>query len=474
MKNRITLFWLNTPRSEKEQQSASLTIAYLAQVLQKHGIDVVSIDGNQVFSSEKLLENPLFCFRKLLMIVERTNPTVLGIGSWTVNMPVVIEFAKHFKARNPHVLVVLGGYNPTIIPEKTLNDFPFFDVLVRGEGEYTLLELMQKIESGENWHKIKGIAYRKNGKIILTEKRQGIQDLDKLPLLDFSSFRYLRNKANFQLLTSRGCYFNCSYCSQKSMWNKLNSHSNGYIVKQVRLLRKKYGDINISFRDDHFLCDKNKFKQLFLKFRQADIFFSWSSLARIDVLDKETVDCLIKYKCKQLFVGLESIIPHSLRFYNKTSQPLKYLEDAYDTFNYLANKKIQVQISTIIGSPYETKGDILKMVDYLVKLNKIDNFSAYTGPLVPYIGTYVWNLYLGNKIKIFRIADENLRRNTGGFFHWKYDKHIELVPNAFSIKNFNMTITEYCELIERVLKTVGGGYLGKTIKNSARIDAPDK
>jgi len=450
MIGKITLFWLNTPTHKKEEQVANLTIASLASVLKANNFEVTCVDGNQIYNAKQWHSNPLYYFKKLLKIVEKTQPDVLGFGSWSVNMPIIVEFARKFKQRNPNTLTVLGGYNPTIFPKKTLFDFPFFDILILGEGEYTLLELMQKLKEKKDWTQIRGIAYRKDKSIIINEKRPSITELDKLPKIDYSNFKYLENKKTFYLITSRGCFYSCNYCSEKSIWNKLNAHSNNYIIEQIKLLQKNFGDVNIRFADDLFLFNQNKFKQLLRKFNQNNLNFKWSCFTRIDTLNNENISYLKTFGCNRLHVGLESIIPESLGFLNKSSNPLNYIKKIKVILRYLSNTNIKTRISTIIGSPNETKNDILDVKNFILNLSKIENFYPYTGLLVPYIGTKIWNMYKDKKIELFKITDKTLWRFRPSFFSYKYDDNVELVPFAFAINNHNMDNEAYMQLIKDV------------------------
>lgn len=455
MEKKITLFWFNTPATNRPN-FASLTIAFLAQILQKHNIDVTSIDGNQLFSEEGIIESPEDCFKKLIWVTEKTNPDVLAMGSWSVNFPFVLEFAKEFKKRNPNVIILLGGYNPTLMPKFILENYPFIDILIQGEGAYTLLDLMQKLNKGLYWGSIEGIAYRKDGQVRVTKPRKPINDLDKLPFLDFSSFKFLRLKSAFLVYGARGCLSNCSYCSLKTMRYKFRKNSSSYILKQIKILADKFPLECISFIENDFFSDKKRFFRIIdgIVKEKLDIFLRFT--VRLDSFNKEIISKISNSKVKIdfIFAGLESINPSSLKFFNKTNNPIDYLNKVSKNIKNLSQTNIRCQFSTIIGAPHETRKDIMDLTNFICSLNKIPNFNAYSGLIVPYGGSTIWQKYRNSEIEIFKIKNKRFRRSNAGFFSKKYEDILEFVPTAYTIKNKTMKPEIYEKFVGQMLDKI--------------------
>jgi len=448
MSKKITLFWFNTP-TIGYRNSNSLTIAYLAQTLQEHNLDVTSIDGNQIISFDQMSINPKYCFKKLIYTTEKTNPDILAVGSWSVNFPFVLEFTKAFKKRNPNVLIIIGGYNPTFMPKFILDKFPHIDILVRGEGECTLLELIQKINRGEDWRSVKGLAYRESNHVKITPSREPIKDLDKLPFLDFSSFSFVRKMPSIMLFTSRGCPFGCNYCSQKSFWSTFRQNSASYVLKQIKILYDKFSLKSVGFGDDNFLFDKKRFFKIMKGIIEIDPEMHVNYQARIDNLSPDLISKIYnsKPKTRHLYIGIESILPESLKFFKKTNDPKGYLDAVYKNIDALSKTDIICTISTIIGYPYETKEDIMKMAEFISSLRKVPHFKVQSGFLTPYVGSDIWQKYLNSEVEIFKIKNPRVRRNFSGVFSHKYEHIVEFVPNSYAVKNKTMDTESYEELM---------------------------
>ena len=189
-------------------------LAYLAAVLEADGNEVTVFDclASEI-EQEKLKEK-----------LSSLNPNVIGISSMTPMVPSTMLAAKGAKEACPQATVVLGGPHATFMDKEILTQEPEVDVIVRGEGEQTLLELTQKITSRQGLETVEGITFRKDGQIVQNPNRSNIQDLDKLPFPAYKNFpldRYrLFGKLFFPVITSRGCPFQCSFCTSSRILGK--------------------------------------------------------------------------------------------------------------------------------------------------------------------------------------------------------------------------------------------------------------
>ena len=160
-----------------------------------------------------------------------------------------------YKKRNPEVKIILGGNNATFVPDETLSLIKEIDFLVRGEGQNTILELADALFKNKKVNDIKGISFRKDNRIINNPDRELIKDINKLPLLDFSSFQDFKSD-NFALMASIGCPYNCSFCSCPGFWKKYRFYSVDYMIKQIKLLQRLFGDVKIDFWDSNITMNK--------------------------------------------------------------------------------------------------------------------------------------------------------------------------------------------------------------------------
>ena len=189
-------------------QSPLIGVAYIAAVLQKNGYEVTVIDCP-----------PLgITYEGLKQEIARFAPDIVGITSVTVTFSSAAETAKVIKESNPKALIVLGGPHVTVLDEQTVRENPQVDVVVRGEGERTMLEIAIIVSASNlaDLDKVAGITFMKNGELVRTPDREFIQDLDELPdpaynLFPLDKYR-LYGKLILPITTSRGCFANCSFC----------------------------------------------------------------------------------------------------------------------------------------------------------------------------------------------------------------------------------------------------------------------
>ncbi len=173
---RITLLW-----PFNEYYTPSISLLYESKVLKQEGFDVSVIFSNLLFSNENLRlpketkENPKSALNSVVKTVEKQNPDAVFLGSWYEHIPFIAEFSKRFKSRNPNAALIVGGHTPTFMPEEVFGLVPEINVIIRGEAEYVLPEL---IKSFNTPNKVKGISYKKNGKIIHNQNQELSKEVD--------------------------------------------------------------------------------------------------------------------------------------------------------------------------------------------------------------------------------------------------------------------------------------------------------
>lgn len=178
--------------------------------------------------------------------IQEFNPEVVGISVLTLNFLSGALIAKFTKKLDSRILTVMGGVHATMMPEECLK---YSDIVVRGEGEITFWEIVQDKEL----EVIKGISYSKHGKIIHNKDRERIQNLDDLPFPAHHLFKVRNYKCfpSWGIMGSRGCPFNCIFCSSPKMWGRvIRFRSPKNIVDEIEYLHSKFGIQNITFFDD--------------------------------------------------------------------------------------------------------------------------------------------------------------------------------------------------------------------------------
>jgi len=422
-----------------------LAVACIAQVLQEK-YDVTSIDSNSLIIGDIEEKEAV---DKIVNEVEKTEPDILAISSWTGAMPFTAEFVKEFRKRNPEVKIILGGPNATFVSGKTLNLVKEIDFLVRGEGQNTILELVDALFKNKNVNNIKGISLRKNNKIINNPNRELIKDINKLPLLDFSSFQDFKSD-NFALMNSIGCTYNCKFCSCPGFWKKYRFYSVDYIIKQIKLLQRLFGDIKIDFWDSNITMNKPWGKSFCNHLIKDKMNLEWFSYSRIDNVDLEILNLMKKAGCRTLFFGIESLDPKTVEFYNKTKDGDKYIKNNLKTFEILNKTKIDTILSFVIGAPCETRKEMLAYLNDIKNIRtRFRNVFFEFSQLTPELGSYLWDNH-----EMFKVSRKDTRERYFGtqLFTEKYEKFPWMVPQAYLYKNNNMGNNEYEDTLNEIYR----------------------
>jgi len=342
-----------------------LGLAYIAAYLKAYGNynDVQIVHGLQ--ETKKALKD---------------RPDVVAISSVTQNFNIAIEIAKAVKIYNRDIVVIVGGHHITALPECLTADM---DIAVMGEGEQTMLELVQRIERGEPWQGTPGIAYREKSEIIRTRPREQINPLDNIP---FPARHLLDIKPNeIYMFTSRGCPGRCPYCSSSLFWKTVRFHSPEYILQELRHIAVKYDPKSITIFDDLFIADKDRFRKI-VELIEADGFnesISFSIQSRANLIDDEACD-LLKRMNASVTCGFESGSPKILKILKNMD-----IKHNWNAVNKLRDHNIKFSGSFMVGIPGETIDD-MDMTMQFVKNNSFAVAESYV--LTPFPGTKMWDL----------------------------------------------------------------------------------
>jgi len=275
----------------------------------------------------------------------------------------------------------------TFLPDKTLLECGFIDIIVRGEGEETIRELAEALEKGE-WEKVKGITFRKGNRVVSNESRPFIKDIDEIP---FPSWDFLpMDKYQFcghryaSMLTSRGCPFNCSFCASSRLFGGFwRGRSPENVVEEIRLLHDKFGIENIEFVDDTFTLDQKRAERICDEIVREGLDISWGASSRVDTLSRSLVEKMRRAGCWILFLGIESGCQKILDAIGKRIT----VEHARKAVKIVKEAGVQVLGSFIIGFLQDTIETINETIRFAKTLNlDYAEFSILT----PYPGTPIY------------------------------------------------------------------------------------
>jgi len=369
-------------------------ILYLATYLSKNNYDVSILDQ---FARGYSVE-------RTLRWIKEENPDVLGFSTITTAGTGIIsaEISRRVKEEiNPNIKILFGNYHATFNDRRILEKYPFIDACIRGEGEQTLLEIAQKVEKDQSFEGIKGLTYRDNGRIIRNDDRPQIENLDILPFPDRSLLGNIEYKNEVEGLelsvgkftsaaSSRGCAFQCSFCSSSMFWGKWRPRSPENIVEELSLLESQ-GYKNLQWVDDNFTISKKRLLNLSNLIRKEKLDFNWMAEGRVTQSSKELLNAMKQAGCKILSFGVESGSQRLLDWYNKKIT----INQIYDAVKN--SKKVGIDLilaNFIVGAPIETREEIIETLNFSLKLD-IDFPQFHILGIIP--GNWIWDQMVKEK-----------------------------------------------------------------------------
>ena len=319
---------------------------------------------------------------------------------------VAFDVASTVKSVDKGIITVLIGLHPSAKPIECLMQ-PNNDFVVIGEPEQTVLELVGVLEQGnlEGLKKVRGIALIKNGETIITPPRPFIQDLDSLPfparhLLPMNEFFAAAKKKPIsgifpkpcvRMLTSRGCPYNCIFCSNHIVrGKKWRARSPENVVEEIEQIVHMYHVKQVDFLDDNLTLDKKRMEticDLIVK-RKLDIEWCTPNGVRADCLDAKLLSKMSASGCKSILIAPESGVQRVVDQIIKKNQDLRKVESAI-----VAARKVGIKVGCffIIGLIGETKDDIKATINYAYKLRQLGAERFYFSYATPLYGTELYD-----------------------------------------------------------------------------------
>jgi anaerobic magnesium-protoporphyrin IX monomethyl ester cyclase len=243
-------------------------------------------------------------------LLKQFRPRVVGISALSVKVPAALILAAQCKRFDKNIIVVVGGDHATIAPQELLAS-PDIDFAVRGEGEYTMLELVTNLsEEKGHFEQIKGLSYKQNGRIVHNPPRDLISNLDALPFPAIDCLYDLENYRPVDLgliMSNRGCPYSCTYCGVANTWSRRVRHrSAAGVISEIKRLKEKYGVTYFSFRDASFTVDRKYVLDFCNRLMEENLNISWECVTRLDLLDDELIPRMKSSGCAEIRVGIES------------------------------------------------------------------------------------------------------------------------------------------------------------------------
>lgn len=361
--------------------SPPLGLLYVASVLEKKSASLKIMDA--------FAEN--LDWHQIEEKFKQYNPDILGLTCVTSTFGEVAKIAGIAKKSNPNITVVVGGPHVTATPKQTLEKYPEMDIIVIGEGDYTLLDIDAALQENRELKAVKGIAYRKDNQIIVTPPRPMIHNLDEVP---FPARHLVKNElykppthisgrdSFFSILSSRGCPNLCTFCSSKiTFGSAIRYRSPENVLEEIKQSIKFVNTNYLVFMDDTFTVNKERVLIICKMLKELNI--TWGSYARVNTVDEEMLIAMKDAGCNWIGFGVES---GSQDILNKVKKGIT-IEQVRKAFKITKKLGIATTAFFILGHLDETHETIKETIKFA---KEIDADFAQFNVLTPYPGTEVY------------------------------------------------------------------------------------
>ena len=313
------------------------------------------------------------------------GPTVLGISAKSQNFKSALAVAKLAKSVNNQTMVIVGGPHPSMVREEVLAH-PEIDVCVVGEGECTIVELLDAVAAGEPLDRVGGIIFRRDGQIVRTPPRRLIEDLDSLAFPHEGAVDVLKDfdlypiEAFANVFATRGCPYQCFFCGSREIWSrKVRFRSPENVTSEIRRLQE-LGIKRVHFDDDTFGVNKGHINDLCKALMRDCPGLKWSCEIHVKLVDEQVISTMKAAGCCWIQLGVESGSDSILSQIRKGFT----IDQALDACRIINRQGIGLEVFFIVGFPQDTE-DTLH--DTIVAMKKIKCDKIAYSIFTPYPGT---------------------------------------------------------------------------------------
>ncbi|MBI5182952.1 MAG: B12-binding domain-containing radical SAM protein [Nitrospinae bacterium] len=368
--------WAYRIMHREERYIPPLTYLHLSSVLEEKGYSVKIIDARIRRDTKEIIKREL-----------DKRPILVGfscmIGGQLLSL---IDLSKLVKRYAPDIPVVWGGVHPSFFPLQTIRE-PYVDIIVKGEGEISILRLCEALVKDKDLKRINGIVYKDNGEVF-NNPNSSYVDLDTLPfpawhLIKEDIHRYLYG-GFFTISTSRGCPHGCRFCYNLKFNKRYRALSSEKVLDQIEYIVSRYGIRRISFLDDNFVANPKRVKDICKGFKERGINIEFRCDMRIDAIEDSIIEEMAETGLKIIFTGVET---GSSKILDKSNKGISLVQ-IKRAAKILKRFDICADYSFICGYPWETYGDIMATIEIAQYLHDLDPRSRCTLELLtPNYGT---------------------------------------------------------------------------------------
>jgi radical SAM superfamily enzyme YgiQ (UPF0313 family) len=386
---------------------APVGILSLAAVLEAKGLQPEVVDLNRVYYQWLQSANPEidFCRFAGAHLAQR-ECGFFGFSTVCSSYPLTLRIAAEVKRLHPESVVALGGPQASVVDVQTMRAYPFIDLVVRGEAEQTLPDVVDALASHTSPKAIPGTTFRQHGELVRNADPPLILDLDSLPFPAFHLFPDVRYCSHFPLELGRGCPFACTFCSTNDFFRRrFRLKTPARMIAEMRRVKESYGINSFELVHDMFTVDRKRVIAFCEALLVNNEDFYWGCSARTDCVDEELIALMAKAGCRGIFFGIESGSARMQKIIDKGLE----LNDSAARVNSCDKFKIKTAVSLIAGFPDETMEDLSATAAFFMDSLRYDHADPQLSILAPLSDTPIQKQYKDSLLLNDDVADMSYR-----------------------------------------------------------------
>lgn len=361
---------------------------YVSAYLKQYGVaNVVTLNLNHCDGEE---------YDILKDTITRKNIDIVGLGGLSGEYQDLARMANYAHTIKPEIIIVMGGGIVTADPETAMLAIPEVDYGIIGEGELTIVELVEALTNKKNINDVDGVIFRDcDGSLIRTANRKEIDNLDLLPFPDYEGFSYgdyLINNPDMSdegkrysqvsIIGGRSCKFNCTFCFHPS-GTRYRQRSLDSIFKEIEWLTQHYNISYIALREELFATDNERVREFCKRIEKYD--FDWSIQLRIDNVNQDLVDLLKTTRCRYIFVGVESAVDKILKSMHK-GITVEQIENALEMLHIAG---LNSRSGVIMGDTMETIETANETIEWFMRNH--ERYRMFLDMIIAFPGSIIYN-----------------------------------------------------------------------------------
>ncbi|HRU39659.1 MAG TPA: radical SAM protein, partial [Candidatus Goldiibacteriota bacterium] len=357
----LNMLYLRYRAYVEKEVHTPLGCLYLISALEKSGLNVDFRDYQLNEYADPFLEENFLDFIK--------DPSdIIGFSCMANLLPFTLLMMRAVKEKYPEKTLILGGVGPKAVEKMIMQRFGFVDIIGKGEGEEYVPLLVRTLRSKGVLSKVPGILYRENGQVLENPRPDRIAALDKIPLPAFDRID-LKKYKGYNVLTSRGCIYKCTFCSVAPVWDHTAYfRSNDSIINEMVTLNEKTGQELFLFQDEFFLSGKERAKSFCVELKKRGLKLKWKAFGRINLVDVELMRMMADAGCVELRFGVESGSDRILKEVRKEFRAADVIEVISESAKIFS----RTDAFYIWGFPFETMDDFYASIFQMISFRSMD------------------------------------------------------------------------------------------------------